>query len=226
MNHLPSKRPARHAALALLGVALLALGGCATTQQQPYDYGAYKQSRPASLLVLPPVNDSPDVKAGYSVLAQATGPLAEAGYYVVPVSLVEETLRENGVTTPDDAQSLDAKKLREVFGADAAVYLRVKQYGSRYYVVGSQVTVEVEGRIVDLRSGQQLWDGTATAVHSPQQSGGGIVGLLVTAIVNQIAHELSDTSHATAGIADQLLLAGGRPRGVLWGPRSPNFGKD
>ena len=45
---------------------------------------------PTSIVVLPPVNTSPDVKATYSMLAQVTHPLAEAGYYVLPVALVDD----------------------------------------------------------------------------------------------------------------------------------------
>lgn len=66
---------------------------------------------------------------------------------MLPVSLVEETFRENGLTTPDDIHAVDRAKLREVFGADAAVYLTVKQYGTSCAVISSNTVVAVEGRI-------------------------------------------------------------------------------
>ena len=53
---------------------LAALGGCAH-KPVPYDYTAFKQANPRTLLVMPPVNESPEVKAGASVWAQATLPL-------------------------------------------------------------------------------------------------------------------------------------------------------
>ena len=40
-------------------------------------------ARPASILVLPPLNETPDLKAGPAVWALVTRPLAEAGYHVV-----------------------------------------------------------------------------------------------------------------------------------------------
>jgi len=67
------------------------------------------------------------VKATAGVWAQATLPLAEAGYYVSPVALVDETFRQNGVTTAYDASQIPFEKLREFFGADAAVYIRVRK---------------------------------------------------------------------------------------------------
>ncbi|URI11827.1 DUF799 domain-containing protein [Aquincola tertiaricarbonis] len=218
-------RLGRAGALSLICAAAL-LGGCATPRQ-PYDYTAFKQAKPASLLVLPPLNQSPEVKGGIGVWSQATLPLAEAGYYVMPVSLVEETFRENGLTTAADIHALDRAKLRDVFGADAAVYITVQQYGTSYAVVSSNTVVAVEGRIVDLRTGELLWQGKAMASSAEQQQSNqaGLIGLLVQAVVSQIIASSTDAGYRYAGIASQRLLSGGVFNGVLYGPRSPNYGK-
>lgn len=220
-----SGRMARLGRLALLGLAAVA-AGCATPPPA-WDYTAFKAASPKSLLVLPPVNESPELKASAAVWAHATRPLAEAGYYVLPAALVDETLQQNGVQTPNDAAGLPLDKLREVFGADAAVYLTVKRYGSSYAVLVSETRVEVAARIVDLRSGALLWQGTAAASSSEQQgqAQGGLVGLLVTALIQQIASDASDAAFNYAGIADQRLLGAVRYNGILPGPRSPKFGQ-
>lgn len=213
----------------LAAVGMLALlTACATKQVAPYDYTALKQSKPASLLVLPPVNDSPDVAASYSVLSQLTFPLAESGYYVLPVSLVDETLRQNGMSNAPDIHAIEPAKLRQIFGADAAVYVTVKRYGSVYKVIASEATVEVEARVVDLRNGQLLWDGKAIASTAEQANSGqgGLVALLVKAVVEQIANSLGERSHQVAGIAGQRLLGAGGPNGLLYGPRSPHYVKN
>jgi hypothetical protein len=211
---------------ALAGVALALLSGCAT-KPPAYDYAAFVKAKPATLLVLPPLNESPDIKATPGVWAQATQPLAEAGYYVLPVTLVDQTFKQNGVNSATEAQEVSVQKLRDFFGADAAVYMKVKRYGTSYRVIGSDTTVEVEARIVDLRSGELLWQGSAFASSSEQQqqSSGGLVGLLVTAIVKQIVGTVSDASYNYAGIADQRALGAARVNGVLPGPRSPLYGK-
>lgn len=208
----------------VLGLALL--GGCAT-QAPPFDYSAFQKAKPATLLVMPPVNDSPDVKATAGVWARATQPLSEAGYYVLPVTLVDETFRQNGVNTANDAADIPYPKLREVFGADAAVYIKVKQYGTSYSVLDSETRVGVEGRIVDLRSGDLLWQGSAFAssAEQQQQSQGGLVGLLVTAVVKQIIGTATDASFNYAGIANERLLGAPRYNGVLPGPRSALHGQ-
>jgi hypothetical protein len=215
-------RPLRRATALAMSVLLIA---CATPE--PYDYTAFKLSRPASMLVLPPLNETPEVLATYGVLAQVTMPLAEAGYYVVPVSLMDETFRQNGLNNAAEIHDVSPPKLREIFGADAVVYIKITRYGTSYAVISSETTVRVEGRIVDLRTGQLLWHGAAVASSSEQQRSnqGGLIGLMVQAVVTQIISTATDASYNYAGTASGRLLFP-RRNGVLFGPRSPNYQKD
>ena len=217
---------ARWGRLAATVLAIAALGACAAPPA-PYDYTVFRQNRPVSMLVLPPVNETPEVTATYGVLSQVTLPLAEAGYYVVPVSLMDETFRQNGLNNPVEIHDVSPQKLREIFGADAAVYIKVTQYGTGYRVIESETRVTAQARIVDLRTGQLLWQGGATASSSEGRSSsqGGLAGLLVSAVVSQIIETASDTSFKYAGVASQRLLSH-RNNGVLYGPRSPNYQRD
>ncbi|MBL8350296.1 MAG: DUF799 domain-containing protein [Burkholderiaceae bacterium] len=211
--------------IAWLGALLapLLLGACAT--RAPKDYSAFQRARPAVILVLPPLNESPDIKATPAVWSSITRPLAEAGYYVVPVTLADETFKQNGVTTSHDAQQIPADRLRQFFGADAALYLRVSEYGTRYQVIVSETAVNVSARLVDLRDGALLWEGTARASSAEQQQAGqaGLIGLLVQAVVNQIVSATTDAAYGYAGVAGARLIGG--PEGVLYGPRSPRSGQ-
>lgn len=209
----------------ILAAAALLAGACATPQ--PYDYTAFKEARPKSLLVLPPLNSSPDVNASYSFLSHVTLPLAESGYYVLPVTLVDEMFRENGVTDPGQMHEVPAAKLKEIFGADAVLYIKIGQYGTSYSVISSESRVSAEASLVDLASGGVLWQGSATASSAEgRSSSGGLVGMLVQAIVSQIVETISDRSHPVAGVTSMRLLSAGRPGGLLFGPRSPRFGTD
>lgn len=206
--------------LASLGL----LFGCATPVAR--DYSAWQQAKPATLLVLPPINESPEIKATPGAWASATLPLAEAGYYVLPVTLVDETFRQNGVTSAEDAHSIATTKLREVFGADAAVYIRIKQYGTKYAVVASETRVDLEARIVDLKTGASLWEGTASASSSESQNNqGGLAALLIKALINQVVGTATDAAYTYAGVASTRLLGAPRFNGVLPGPRSPLYGQ-
>ncbi len=209
-----------------LAASFLLLGGCVSTPDA-YDYSAFIAAKPATLLVMPPVNESPDVKATPGVWSHATLPLSEAGYYVLPVTLVDETLKQNGVYTAAEAHQIPYPKLRQVFGADAAVYIKVVRYGTSYKIIDSETRVEVEGRVMDLRTGQTLWAGSAFAssAEQAQQNQGGLVGMLVTAIVKQIVGTATDASYQYAGTAQARLLGAPRYNGILPGPRSPQYGQ-
>lgn len=210
---------------AALAVAALLLGGCAT--QKPYDYTAFKEARPTSILVLPPLNSSPDIAATYSMMSVTTAPLAESGYYVYPVSLVDETFKQNGLTVPSDIHSVSVSKLREIFGADAALYINVKQYGTSYAVISSETRVTAEAKLVDLRSGATLWSGAATASSAEgDNNNGGLIGMLVKAAIRQIVETVSSQGHVIAGRTSARLLSAGRPNGILYGPRSPMYLKE
>ena len=206
--------------LALM-LGTLLLSGCA--KGPGYDYGNFKESRPTSILVLPPVNHSPDIKAGASLQSQITYPLAESGYYVLPVAVTNETFRQNGVTEPTDIHALPIKKLHEIYGADTALYLDIKDYGTSYLVISSETVVTASARLVDLRTGKLLWEGSASASSAEQQSnsGGGLIGMLVVAVVNQFANAVSVKGHEIDGITSVRLLSADMPNGILHGPYSP-----
>lgn len=214
----------RWLSIACAAAALASLTGCATSKR--IDYTAFRAAKPASILVLPPVNDTNDVNATLSMLAQATYPLAEGGYYVMPVTLVNETFRQNGLTVPAEMHEVPAAKLKEIFGADAALYMKITRYGTTYTVLSSAAVVTAEARLVDLSTGTLLWSGQATASNDEgNNNGGGLAGLLVTAIVKQIMNNVTDASHSVAGITSVRLLSP-RPNGLLYGPRSRLYGKD
>jgi hypothetical protein len=55
-------------------IGLLALTGCVTSK--PYDYTNLRAHPPHSIVVLPPLNQSTDIKGTYGYLSTVTRPLA------------------------------------------------------------------------------------------------------------------------------------------------------
>ena len=91
--------PIRNSLRVLISLIVpILIAGCVTVP--PYDYTALENSRPRSILVLPPVNNSIEVNAPYIFLAGISRPLAEKGYYVFPVAVIDIFLKENGLPTP------------------------------------------------------------------------------------------------------------------------------
>ena len=211
-----------------LALSVLALLAACAQPVKHADYTAFKNARPRSILVLPPDNATTDVNASNSMLSQMTMPLAEAGYYVIPVAVMEETFKQNGLTTAGDIQQTSPQKLREIFGADAVVYSKITQFGTQYRVLDSATVVTATAKLVDLKTGDVLWQGAASANSNEgnNSSGGGLIGMLVMAAVKQITNSLTDKSHDIAGITSYRLLHAGPPAGLLYGPHSPKYGTD
>ncbi|CAH0281483.1 lipoprotein [bacteria symbiont BFo1 of Frankliniella occidentalis] len=195
------------------------LSGCA--KPKPYDYSAFRASKPASIVVLPATNSSPDVNAAHSVVSVVTAPLAESGYYVFPVAVVDKTFEQNGLSSAADAQSVSPAKLREIFNADAALYIDVSSYGTKFMLVDSVTEVKAAARLVDLRSGKQIWSGTGYATDAQDNNNAGPLGMLISAAIKQIASSVSDKSHDVAVLAAAgMLTADGVNGSILPGPRA------
>ena len=183
----------------------LVLAGCATppTEPQPTLMDKYK---PRSVLVLPPKDNTLEVDASYKYLPTVTRYLAERGFYVFPVAVVDRLMRENGLPGPHEMHQVSRSKLSEVFGADTVLYLTLHDWGTSYKVIDSITTVRIEARLVDLASGTELWSDTRTASQRSSDGANGVVGLLVNALVSQVASSIKDNSPLVAEQANAMLF--------------------
>jgi len=213
--------------LSVLASCALVLGLTACAVKGPYDYSNFKKSDPKSILVLPPKNSSPDVKATYSFSTHTQRPLSEAGFYVLPVTVVDEVFKANGISIADEMHLVSTKKLNEIFGADAGLYINIKDYGTKYFVIGSAAIVTAEAKLIDLKTGELLWEGAATASSDESQNNqqGGLAALLVTALVKQIIGTAVDQSYAVGKMTSDRLFTAGSANGILYGPRNPLYKK-
>ena len=148
---------------------------------------------PRSVLVLPPLNQSVQVNAPYSYLSTVSQPLAEAGYYVFPVAVIDAFMKENGLPTPGEMHEVPLDKIGEVFGADAVLYVLIEDYGQKYQVLSSTTVVKAKAKLVDVPTGSTLWEGGVQVAQGSGDSGGGVIGMLVTAAVAQMIESTSDS---------------------------------
>ena len=214
--------------LKFIAVALLAIffTGCSVKEPEPYDYTAFLQKKPHSILVLMPTNDSTDVAGSAAVLANAVAPLSEAGYYVFPVALVNDTFKQNGITEPSEIAAVPLNKLDKIFQADSVLYINIKEYGTSYAVISSSTRVVLEAKLVDIKNGATLWNGTATAIEDSSSGQSSLLGMLVSAVITQVANTISDRSYDLAVRADAYLFSRNCHNCILYGPYSPHYGKD
>lgn len=203
-----------------LVISILAFGvlsGCAV---KGYDYTALKQSQPTSILVIPPNNSSVEVNAPYTLISSISEPLAEKGYYVFPVSVVDTLFKENGLPTTAEMNTIPLDKIREIINPDAVLYIDIKQWGQEYQVISSKTVVASDWRLIDAKSGQILWNGRAQAVKSSGDGGGGLAGALIGALVDQIAGSIVDHTPELSAMASSNLV-NNQHWGLLPGPYAP-----
>jgi len=187
---------------------------------------AFNEGRPRSILVMPPVNLSPDIMAPTTFLATSTWPLVESGYYVIPVSLSSRMFRENGITVAEDAHAIAPSRLREIFGADSALYITITRYGVRYVGVSSVVEAAASARLIDLRNGLELWSGRVSLAESSNNRRGNFFDMLISAAFDQIANVLSDRAYDVGKTANHQMLSAGQKKGLLYGPYHSKYGTD
>ncbi len=197
-----------------LAFLALGLGACAT----PKDYTEFKKEKPKSILVLPPLNESTEIQGTYSFLSTITQPIAEQGYYVFPVAMVDRLLRDNGLPGPGEMHQASMKKIKEIINPDAVLYIVVNKYGTKFQVIDSNTTVEATGRLVSAKTGKILWEGTASANHSANAANqGGFLAHVLNAAVSQAINDSLDSSREIAVLTSNALIRT-KNQGFIEGP--------
>jgi hypothetical protein len=216
---------------AWLAACITLLCGCAN-QPAEADYRRYLDHMPASVVVLPPLNESTRVESPDLFLSTITRPLAERGYYVFPVAVVHQMLKENGLPTPGEMHQVPPAKFREILGADAVLYITIKEWTTRYVVIDSSTSVGLEFRLVDSGSGEELWSQARTVVyHSSDGTGGGgepisvLLAMTIAAAVDATAK--TDTrQQLPVAVQANNLLVNDPNQGMLVGARHSGFKAD
>lgn len=208
--------------LAFVIVLLAVLGsGCVSTKSTPYDYTVFWQHPPRSILVLPPLNESNAVEATYGYLSTVTRPLADRGYYVFPVEVVDQLFKENGMPTAGEMHEVSLAKVQEITGADSVLFVTVEQYSNEYHLVTSDTNVHVRAQLLDTRSGALLWEGRGTMNASSGYSADP-VEMLINALVTQVISSKTDNAHKVSVQANYLMIENDK-NGLPYGPYNSKY---
>lgn len=207
----------------LLVLVIGLLSGCAVQPQKP-DLAAFYAHKPRSILVVPVLNESPEISAPSVFISTITKPLAERGYYVFPVYLTDLILRDFGLTEAGHIQQLPTQRFFDLFGADAVLMVTIKDWSSKYLVLASSVVVSMDYVLKDTKTGTVLWQKTETVAHqSGSGGGGGIAGLIVMAVDAAVNAAFTDYLPLARQANNQVFLPSW---GLPAGPYHPDYGKD
>lgn len=184
--------------IVLLGVLVLFISGCATKTNfvtKGEKFPKMYEQQPRSLLILPPMNESTDAEAKDYYMTTVEMPFALMGYYVMPVEIVSDVMKQEGITNTEMLYDLPLNKLQEYFGADAVLYTRIKKWDTSYMVVASHLTVSVDSEIVSTKTSEKLWSYNGTVVQdltNRSNGGGGLAELLVNIAATAINTAAAD----------------------------------
>jgi len=203
---------------------LLLLSGCAgtTPTTKGSEFPKMYEEQPRSLLILPPINESSDAEAKRYYMTTVEVPFAQMGYYVFPVEMVSEIMKQEGVYDTELLYNMPLNKFYDYFGADAVLFTKIKAWKVSYAVIASTLTVSIEAIIKSTKTDQELWRYADTIVVDLSGGGGGgsLSGLIASAIATAI-------NTAAADYVDYARLANSRIVFTLpAGPYSPLYMQD
>jgi hypothetical protein len=206
-----------------LVVAAVALVGCVKAPQRA-DYSQLRTEAPRSILVVPAVNSTIAVNAPDYFLATISIPLAEKGYYVFPVNMVKAVLADDGLSDANLVHSGDPRRLGELFGADAVLYVSIDHWDAKYVVLSTTVTVELSYSLKSTHTGLELWKNHETFKYSPQPGGGGLAGLIAGAVAAAATKAAPNYMPLAIQANNQAINTGGT--GLPAGPYNSAYGRD
>jgi len=210
----------------LLTLALvfpLFLSACVPpTMSKKEAYPGMYDKKPVALLVLSPVNQSTAAEAKDYFLTTIAIPLAEKGYYVFPIDVVNDIMRMDGLPDTELLINSHPRPFKDRFGADAVLYIVINQWDTNYYVVGGNVTVGIGYTLKDTVTGDVLWSYSQTQVidTSGGNQGGGIAGLVVALI--ETAVKTATTDYVPVARQVNTVALGAFPAGKY----HPSYGVD
>lgn len=201
----------------VIGCGLLfLLAGCASVGTR--DLSTFYAHEPRSIIVVPVVNESPEVTAPGVFITTITVPLAERGYYVFPVYLTEALLRDLGLPEAGFVHQVPSQRFFELFGADAVLFVTIKDWSTKYLVLVSSVVVEMEYLLKDTRTGTVLWESKQQVARS--SGGSDPISMAVSAALTAL---FTDYRPLARQANNQVFRP---PSGLPAGPYHPDHRKD
>ncbi len=181
------------ALMMLLAVPLL-LSGCVQQVTKGEKYPLMYSEAPKSILILPPMNESTSAEAKPYYATTIQEVLSYWGYYVFPYEVTADLLKMEGIYDAELLKDVPLAKFREYFGADAVLFTTIKKWDLAYVVLAASLTVSIDAELKSTHTDQSLWkyNGTVVVDLSGGNTGGGLIGLAVKAVVAAVNSAMAD----------------------------------
>lgn len=166
--------------------SIILLSGCVkqniVTKQDAFPE-MYKQ-HPLSILVVPVVNHSTAADAPDLYSTTIVQPLAEAGYYVMPIPITDMIFHGEGIVDGEQLKNVDATKFKSLFGADSALFVTINKWDTNYYLTGGNVTVGADFRLISTTNNEELWHYDTVIIYNTSGNSGNLIADLISTAIS------------------------------------------
>ena len=116
-------------------------------------------------------------------------PFTNHGYYVLPVPIVADIFRREGILEGTQVKGLPTSVFKKNFGADAVLFMTIENWEKKYMVVAGNISVGIEYVLLSTETNEVLWSYEQLVVVDTSSSSGNIlVDLVSTAITTAVAN--------------------------------------
>lgn len=160
------------------------LAGCAQTETKRAAFPElYATDKPVTMVIVPAINESTAAEAGDFLNVTVAQPFANHGYYVIPVPIVADIFRSEGILEGSQLTGMPVSVFRENFGADSVLFLTIVGWDTIYAVVAANVSVAIEYVLISTATGEAIWSyEEKVVVDTGSSSGSLLIDVIATAI--------------------------------------------
>jgi hypothetical protein len=175
--------------ICLLGVIIL-LAGCSVNQMtKATAYPKIYEEKPLNVLILPPINLStaPEAKEYFSSTLSETA--SETGYYFLPMEVSNAFLQYEGLYDTEVINDEVLPQFKEYLDADAVLITKILEWDKAYYVIGGNVTVNLDFMLRSTVSGDTLWNFKQRIVYDTSGNNNNLLVSLVETAIKTAAQD-------------------------------------
>ena len=123
--------------------------GCAPLLTRGEQYAKLYEHKPATILVMPPINKTTNVEAKELLYTSISKPLIESGYYVISPYLAMEVLKSESAYDSELFIDAPLTKFNKYFGADAVIFSVIDTWAKQGFGVRTNITYIVKSALTN-----------------------------------------------------------------------------
>jgi hypothetical protein len=171
-----------HLLICITLLFILILTGCATVKPATMKdiYPGMYSVKPVSILILPPKNQSTASEAKEYFSCSLAEPLAQKGYYPLPVEAMYSIMKQEGLYDTEVMTPEILANLNKYFGADAVLITTIETWEKGF----GKLTIDAKYEILNTKTSESMWDFKSKIIVNLQSnsSNNALANLIVTAV--------------------------------------------